>query len=342
MLAKLSPKEPLSWDILFGAFSPRELYDALPSRDRLTLIPEVDDNDLLRTLFRKEDNAACIEALWERLHAPALAEEFMDKPDLNPVAWLFLMDRLDSDPDLAALPHRPIDLLASALNAYPSPAFGRLTAGLNRLWEPQGAASKLLKKITQEEAAELTLILDEMEEMKRGYPVVAIHNRLLMEFPGLKKEATPLWCTAESLQRKRAEIERLLKDEIPEVRKAVQEAREQGDLRENFEYKAAREKYTLLQNLAGQLDLDLKRARVLQLPDDRHGLVYVGATVTLIDPLGNRIILTILGPWESDPAANIYSYESDAGKAVLEREAGDRVVVLGQSYTIESIKAFNE
>ena len=342
MLSKLNPKESLSWAMLFEAFSPRTLYDALPGRDRLALIPAIDDTELLRSLFRREDSPACIEALWGRVHSPALAEEFMDRPESNPVVWLFLMERLDDDPDLGALPHRPLDLLASALNAYPSSAFGRHSAKLNRLWEPQGSASKLLKKISQEEAAELTLILDELEELKKGYPVGAIRSRLLMDFPGLKKEAPPLWCTAESLQRKRAEIERLLREEIPEVRKAVQEAREEGDLRENFPYKAAREKYTLLQNLAGQLDLDLKRARVLRLPDDRHGSVYVGATVTLVDPLGNRMVLTILGPWESDPNAQIYSYESDAGRALLEREPGDRVVTLGQAYTVESIKAYNE
>lgn len=342
MLGKLSPREPLSWDILFAAFSPRGLYDALPSRDRLTLIPEIADTDLLGSLFRREENPACIEALWARVHAPVLAEELMDRPELNPAAWLFLMDRLDADPDLAALPHRPIDLLASALNAYPSSAFGRLSARLNRLWEPQGAASKLLKKITAEEAGELVLILEELEEMKKGYPVGPIRNRLLMDFPELKKEESPLWCTAESLQRKRAEIERLLKEEIPEVRKAVQVAREEGDLRENFEYKAAREKYTLLQNMVGHLDLELKRARVLQLPDDRHGQVYVGATVTLVEPLGDRLVVTILGPWESDPNANIYSYESEVGMRLMEREPGDRVTVLEQSYTIESIKAFNK
>jgi transcription elongation GreA/GreB family factor len=341
-LAKLSPGEAPSWDLLFATFAPRDLYETLPGRERLTLIPEIGDPEVLRALFLREDNAACLGALWERVHAPALAEGLMDRPDQNPAAWLFLMDRLDADPDLAALPHRPLDLLAAALNAYPAPAFGRHTAGLNRLWEPRGAASKLLKRITPQEAAELALLLDELEEMKKGYPVGAIRNRLLMDFPELKQEEAPLWCTARSLERKRAEIERLLREEIPAIRAAVKEAREQGDLRENYEYKAAREKHAFLEHQAATLDRDLKRARVLQLPEDRHGTVYVGSTATLADPLGNRITLTILGPWESDPNANIYSYESDAGKALLEREAGDRVVVLGQSYIIESIKAWNE
>jgi transcription elongation GreA/GreB family factor len=342
MLGKLDPKAELSWDILFGAFSPRELYDALPARDRLALIPEIADGELLRSLLREEENAGCIEALWDRVHGAPLAEEFMDRPDRNPAVWLFLMNRLDADPDLAALPHRPLDLIAEALNAYPASAFGRHSAGLNRLWEAQGAATKLLKKITPEEAGELVLILDELEEMKKGYPVKAIRNRLLMQFPELKQEEAPLWCTAPALEAKRAEIERLLHEEIPVIRAAVKEAREQGDLRENFEYKAAKEKYAFLEHQAAALDRDLKRARVLQLPDDRHGSVYIGSTVSLADPLGNRLVLTILGPWESDPGANIYSYESEAGAALLEHEPGDRVVVMGQAYTVESIKAYNE
>src|SRR5260370_17704028 len=71
----------------------------------------------------------------------------------------------------------------------------------------------------------------------------------------------PIYATAESLTQKRAELEHLLKVEIPANKKAIQVAREMGDLSENFEYKSARQRDEYLSARVGKLQTELSNVR---------------------------------------------------------------------------------
>lgn len=346
LLGKMDPSSHPSWDILFKRFPPAALYPELSgSRDRLGLIQEIADPAALSTLLRREDNPACIEALWARIGGEEAASDILHKPDSAPSVFLFLMRRVGPDEALTALARRMgPTLLTACLEAYRSPSFARLASDLNALWDPSIGAGYLLGMIGHpEEARDLLAFLDELEEMHvTSAPTSAIKNHLFMHFPELKPPAATLWCTQESLRRKREEFERITKEEIPRVRNAVKEAREMGDLSENYEYKAAREKFAQLQYAATTLDAELKRARPIQIPQDGGSSVYVGAVVDLESREGERLTLTILGPWESDPADHIYSYESDAGKVLLGKESGDLALLFGTLYTITAIRPWNK
>src|SRR5687767_15311827 len=101
--------------------------------------------------------------------------------------------------------------------------------------------------------------------------------------------------------------------EIPANRKAIEEARAMGDLRENFEYKSARQRHEYLNARAASLNAELQRVRPLDTAGMETSEVRIGTRVRLTGPGGERT-LTILGPWESKPEEDVISYESDLAK----------------------------
>src|SRR5947209_20080550 len=85
-----------------------------------------------------------------------------------------------------------------------------------------------------------------------------------MKFTMLREpEAEPVYATAESLEKKRAELTNLKTVEIPANSRALQAAREMGDLRENFEYKAARQRAEYLSARVGELASEISRVRIV-------------------------------------------------------------------------------
>lgn len=146
-----------------------------------------------------------------------------------------------------------------------------------------------------------------------------------------------MYATAESLEKKRGELHHLRTVEIPANSKALQAAREMGDLRENFEYKAARSRAEYLSARVGELAAELSRVRVLDPNQIDTTTVRVGTKLELSNGDARREI-TILGPWESYPERGIYSNESDVAKKLFGHAAGDVVSFMGNDYVIESIR----
>ena len=101
-----------------------------------------------------------------------------------------------------------------------------------------------------------------------------------------------------------------------------------GDLRENFEYKSARQRHEYLNARLAALHRDLGRARPIELANHRP---LRGAHRHRGRPAcaGRRRKLryTMLGPWESQPEAGVISYESELGKALLGQKVGDKLAV---------------
>ena len=130
-----------------------------------------------------------------------------------------------------------------------------------------------------------------------------------------------------------AALERELKLELP---KEIQRARELGDLRENAEYKAAKERQSYLQARIGQLHrrvAALSMVNVDRIPRDKVGL---GSTVGLKDTsTGEEVSYEIVTPEESDPAQGRISPMSPIGKCLLNHEEGETVEVRVPSGTKE-------
>ena len=123
--------------------------------------------------------------------------------------------------------------------------------------------------------------------------------------------------------------------EIPENTKGITLAAAEGDLTENFEYKARREKQQLLSARAGKIQEELGKARAIDASTLDTSEVRPGTRVTLESGTGETKSVTLLGPWDSKPEEGIYSYLSDLGKALLGKTVGEKANVLGESWPSE-------
>lgn len=119
-----------------------------------------------------------------------------------------------------------------------------------------------------------------------------------------------------------------LKKERPGVIQAIAEAREEGDLRENAGYDAARERQGMLEARINFIESRLPRFNVIDLGTMGGEKIVFGATVELEDlESGEAKIYTLLGPDEANFAKGSISVLSPVGQALLGKEAGDEVVV---------------
>ena len=118
--------------------------------------------------------------------------------------------------------------------------------------------------------------------------------------------------------------------------KEILKAREHGDLRENAEYKAAKERQSFLQARLGQLHRRLAALSLVNLDKIPKGKVGLGSTVTLKETTsGEEIVYDLVTPEEADPATGRISPSSPIGKSLLNHEEGDVVEVRVPSGTKE-------
>ena len=119
-----------------------------------------------------------------------------------------------------------------------------------------------------------------------------------------------------------------LKSERPEIIQAIKEAREEGDLRENAGYDAARERQGMAEARIKYIESRMALYQVIDLDTLRGDKVIFGATVEMEDAdSGETKTYTILGPDEADPTKGSISFLSPVGQALLSREVGDEVSV---------------
>ena len=126
------------------------------------------------------------------------------------------------------------------------------------------------------------------------------------------------------LQGEIQQLEYELKVQLP---KEILKAREHGDLRENAEYKAAKERQSFLQARTAQLHRRLAALNMVNLdriPRDKVGL---GSVVTVVTESGEEVVFEIVVPEEADPAIGRISPSSPIGKCLLDHEEGDSVEV---------------
>ena len=113
-----------------------------------------------------------------------------------------------------------------------------------------------------------------------------------------------------------------------------------GDLRENFEYKAARQRHEYLAARQATLMSDLARAQPLDFSRADDGEVRVACRVTIGHPNGDSQEVLILGPWESDPDSNVISYDSDLAKALLGKSVGETAQFGGDTFEVTAISSW--
>ncbi|MCL2270704.1 MAG: transcription elongation factor GreA [Treponema sp.] len=159
-----------------------------------------------------------------------------------------------------------------------------------------------------------------------------------------KRVSQGLIVTKIQFEEKQKQLAHIMDVEVPANSREIESARLHGDLKENAEYIAAKEKQTLLNTTAERLKEDIDRAQIFDPATIDTSKVSFGTVVTLQNESKERKEeYTILGPWESEPEKNIISYQTPFGKAMLSKTAGDHFNFLSDGeknlYTVESIKA---
>lgn len=135
--------------------------------------------------------------------------------------------------------------------------------------------------------------------------------------------------TARGAERLQAELHRLKTVERPEVINAIAEARAQGDLSENAEYDAARERQAFVEGRIKELEGTLSNAQIID-PSalDVEGKAVFGATVEIEDlESGERVTYQIVGDVEADIRSNLISVSSPVARALIGKGEGDVVAV---------------
>jgi transcription elongation factor GreA len=138
-------------------------------------------------------------------------------------------------------------------------------------------------------------------------------------------ESIPI--TVEGFRKLERELERL-KKERPAIILAIKEAREEGDLRENVGYEAARERQGMLEARINFIESRMPRFNVIDLSTLGGDQVTFGATVEIEDvDTGDLKKYTLLGPDEAEPSKGSISILSPVGQALLGKYEGDDIVV---------------
>ena len=267
-----------------------------------------------------------------------LIDQTLRYPRRHPRAFYWYAKRLHDDESASA----NYALLFQLLDAISSDEFAPVRARLKDMFDKGGLAIRIvLNDQNEEQARKLIENLERyggLEEYRREI----LRDAVLTKYSSLREpQAEPVYATPEMFEKKRAELDHLVKVAIPENSKAIQVAREMGDLRENFEYKAARQRAEYLSARVGELRSEMSRVRLLDPAAVDTGSVRVGTKVALSTGDVRREI-TILGPWESSPEHGVYSNQSDVAKKLIGHAPGDIVSFMGNDYQIESIRKWNE
>ena len=251
------------------------------------------------------------------------------------------------------------DLLSALLAAVDDEALQRETvvttariALADALSDDKDLIKDMLENSTADTARDLaqTLLLNQGFEDLTKKSILA---RIIKVFPSVQtlvatkssdSKEKRLLVSSWSLQARREELEDIVKNQLPASKLAIEAARELGDLRENSEYKMAREHDEVLSARRGQLERDIAGAEVFDFNSTPTDKVGIGSIVSLVTNKGEELTCTILGAWDSDTAKNIFSYQTPLAQALLDHKVGDTVEtnINGHAtlWTIKSISRY--
>jgi transcription elongation factor GreA len=163
-----------------------------------------------------------------------------------------------------------------------------------------------------------------------------------------KRKASFHYATADAVERKRRELSNLVQVEIPKTSEAIGIARELGDLKENAEYHAAKDRQKLLMQQAKELEDLIGRARIIDLKTVRTDSVRFGTRVRLKQiATGTEQEHALLGMWEADGDKGIISYLTPFGSQLMNRTIGEVFTVStpdgrNEEYEVLAIEAIAE
>lgn len=170
----------------------------------------------------------------------------------------------------------------------------------------------------------------ELQKLDSAYAVDIIHSNLQFLIPEVEMAGIPI--TKQGFEKISEELKTLKKVDRPDIIKKIAEARSHGDLSENAEYHAARERQSFIEGRIGYLEGIIADAQVIDVSKLSGDKVLFGATVVLMDVDNeSEIQYTLVGEVESDPKMGKISVASPIGRSLVGKAEGDEVKVVTPS-----------
>jgi len=142
--------------------------------------------------------------------------------------------------------------------------------------------------------------------------------------------------TPQGYQKLQGELERLLKIERPRNIKAIAEARSHGDISENAEYHAAKERQSFIEGRIHEIQAKLALAQVIDPAKISQDKIAFGAKVKVLDINTNEEkFFTLVGPDETDIKSDKISINSPVGRSLIGKSTGDIVTIKAPAKTME-------
>jgi len=184
---------------------------------------------------------------------------------------------------------------------------------------------EVIKDLTR--ALQLSPVFDDMDKRSLLARLVKAHPAVQSLITGDQtRQETALLVSWESLERRQLEYRDMVDKKIPANSKEIAIARSYGDLRENHEYKAAKEMQKVLLRRKDELEAQFNRARGMNFANAKTDVVGPGTIVVVTDLANNQAeTFTILGAWDSDPDKGIISYLTPVAMALVNRKVGEEV-----------------
>ena len=211
----------------------------------------------------------------------------------------------------------------------------------------------LAKHLGEADREAVTRIYSFIGDLKSVDPQdkIALRSRIHDRFPDFKfseniekRVSHGLTVTKAKFEEKQRQLGHIMDVEVPANSREIEAARLHGDLKENAEYIAAKEKQTQLNTTTEKLKEEIDRAQIFDPEMIDTSRVSFGTLVVLKNESSDQTErYSILGPWESDPENHVISYQTPFGKAMINKVAGDRFTFTSDneniSYLVERIEA---
>ncbi|HSE41069.1 MAG TPA: GreA/GreB family elongation factor [Acidobacteriota bacterium] len=351
---KSTPESPYTFEQIVKDPRPAELLTMVENQNHKTRIlmayrEGIAENwkQLFTEHFYREENPRVLSLMLEQLqndaqeNAEAILTRLVSHPSLNPAAFAWLVEMTSEEsPQPMILQRIDGKLLLAAFEAIDASEFAKQRNRIKKAIESGLLMNAISRSLNPEVAQKALDMLDHtiyLEDYRKDRWKNVIRSRI----PETKKKEDWIFSTREAFERKRGELEQLIKVELPLNRKAVGEAAAHGDLRENHEYKAARERQDYLINRVTQLQGELNRVRVLEPGQIDCSEVRPGTRVKLVQPGDKRMVLTLLGPWDSNPQEGVYSYQAKIGTMLLGKLPGEKIEWNDEHWTVEEIEPWS-
>jgi transcription elongation GreA/GreB family factor len=176
----------------------------------------------------------------------------------------------------------------------------------------------------------LTPVFDDLTKRSLMARVIKLYPELESMATGAQPEdkAESLIVSWSSMHKRQEEYEEIVNKKIPENSREIGVARSYGDLRENFEFKAAKQMQAVLMRRKSELEQMLQRARGTDFSNADTSQISIGTIVTLREvESAQEESYTVLGAWDGDPERHIISYQTAIGQSLLGKKSGDRVTL---------------